>query len=268
MSEYKKIAVFADYHLRTLRRHDEYNEVNQKFLSELRTYSPDLIVFTGDLLHLKNQTSNEMFLFLNDFLKKLREIAPLRLLIGNHDFVQRNKDRNNPVRTILQLMNDNEIVLFDNSGIFVDKNINFCVWGLMDDNKKPNIKEFKENNPDNKGIYVGLFHGPVKNVKTDIGFTFTSAYDVDNFSECDVVFLGDIHKRQILTTSNGIKCYMIGSTICQDKGESIFNHGFMKFNLDTMEEEFVDIHNDNTIFNIHIENFSDIFEGNFKIKNA
>lgn len=254
-----KIVVFSDLHIRLLKRHDEYRKVLTEMFNEFRKIKPDRILFLGDLLHSKNQTSSELFEITSWVLTECANIADTVILLGNHDANLANLQRLSPLQTIVNIMQNDKIKLFKNSGVYIDENLAYCVWGLFSNNEKPNIEEFKSKNPNLK--YIGMFHGPVKGLKTDLNFIFENGYDIDNFNECDFVLLGDIHKRQILETTNGVKCFEIGSTIIQDYGEKINGHGFLVYDITKDEYEFIDLHNDNTLLEFKIMDIKDIETG-------
>ena len=60
---------------------------------------------------------------------------------------------------------------------------------------------------------------------------------------CDVVFAGDIHKKQTFKIPGGKKAYMVGSTIIQNFGESIKNHGYGVYNTKTEKYRFFTLDN-------------------------
>ena len=93
---------------------------------------------------------------------------------------------------------------------------------------------------------------------TDIGFRFEEGYDAENFKGCDVVLAGDIHKRQIFDIPDGGKAYMVGSTICQNYGESIKNHGYGIFNLEDFSYTFRDLDNPQPFLSFKITDILDI----------
>ena len=54
---------------------------------------PDLIVFTGDLVHSKNQMTPELIEFVAWILTECSQIAKTIVIIGNHDFLESNSSR-------------------------------------------------------------------------------------------------------------------------------------------------------------------------------
>ncbi len=76
----------------------------------------------------------------------------------------------------------------------------------------------KPSNPDK--INIGLYHGAIRNSRTDIGFIMEHGeHDISIFEDCDYAFLGDIHKTQVLDHAGRIA--YAGSTIQQNFGETL-----------------------------------------------
>ena len=117
------------------------------------------------------------------------------------------------------------------------------------------------------GIKVGLFHGPISGLKTDLGFEFgEEAYDVEKFDGLDVVLCGDIHKRAEFKFKTG-KGYMIGSTIQNNIGESIGRHGYGVYNVETNDYTYTDLFNPKPFLKFSMKSFEDIEKGTEKIQN-
>lgn len=90
----------------------------------------------------------------------------------------------------------------------------------------------KPSNP-NK-INIGLYHGAVRNSRTDIGFVMEHGeHDISIFQECDFAFLGDIHKTQTLDHAGRIA--YAGSTIQQNFGETL-DKGLFIWDIKSKEE--------------------------------
>ena len=61
-----KIIHFSDLHIRLFKDHDLYREIMTNALEEWKTHKPDRVVFTGDLVHSKNQMTPELILSLDE----------------------------------------------------------------------------------------------------------------------------------------------------------------------------------------------------------
>src|SRR5271169_4802456 len=79
-----KIAHLADIHIKD-RRRDEYAAVFAKLYASLRVEAPDIIAVVGDVFDSKINASANNFADVSAFLSNLADIAPVILVIGNHD---------------------------------------------------------------------------------------------------------------------------------------------------------------------------------------
>jgi DNA repair exonuclease SbcCD nuclease subunit len=161
----------------------------------------------------------ELINFIVWVLEECSKISKTILIIGNHDFLENNMERIDALSPVIDSLNNENIKYYMESGVYVDENIDWVVYSLRNHNVRPEID--KSNN-----VKIGLFHGPIQGLTTDIGYKFDDGYDTDRFGGCDLVLCGDIHKRQIFDIPNGKKAYMIGSTIQQNFGESVRRHGY------------------------------------------
>ena len=265
----KKIIHVADIHIRNIQRHSEYNEQINKFIEQCEEISTEYefnevrIVIVGDLFHQKIQTSNEQTTLLSDFLKKLNKIAPVVIIAGNHDFMESNMDRLDSITPIIKLLELENVNYLDmscdyKSKCFVDDNIVWCLYSLFDNYKIPEIKTERIDNPDKK--FIGLFHGAVAGSKTDIGFEFEHGMSLDIFDGLDACLCGDIHKRQELNHGD-IKIVMPGSLIQQNKGETISGHGYLLWDVDSLDYEPYDLESDYGFYNFKINSITDIENG-------
>jgi DNA repair exonuclease SbcCD nuclease subunit len=166
---------------------------------EWKSLKPDRIVFTGDLVHSKNQMTPELVEFIAWVLTECSSISKTILIIGNHDFLENNNERLDALTPVINSLNNDNIVYFKDRGVFSDENINWCVYSLMDHNIPPDI-------PQNGKVNIGLFHGAINGLKTDLGYSFgEDSYDINKFNGNEIVLCGDIHKRQILYTDSIIE---------------------------------------------------------------
>ena len=151
----------------------------------------------------------------------------------------------------MENLNNENITYYKDKGCYSDENIMWCVYSLTEENERPNI-------PETEKIKIGLFHGAIIGLTTDIGFEFEDGYDVERFDGCDVVLAGDIHKRQIFDIPNNNKAYMVGSTISQNYGESVKNHGYGILNVDDFSYTFKDLENKQPFLSFKITDITDI----------
>lgn len=259
----KKIIHIADLHIRTFQMHDLYKEQFNKLLksihNELYTDGSELlpyevrIVIAGDIAHQKINISNEQLILTSQFIKDLTNLGRVVIIPGNHDFLENNVQRLDSVTPIVELLNmDDEIKYYKDSGVYQDSNINWVVYSLYQHNQRP---EFTKE--DGK-LHVGLFHGPIQGLSTDLGFEFEDAYDKLNFVDLDLLLCGDIHKRQMFTLPNGGKAVMIGSLIQQNFGETVKHHGYGIYDVEEDSYGFIDLPNEQPFLHFSISDIKDI----------
>jgi len=256
-----KLIHFSDLHIKLYKNHDQYKNILTKCFKEWGELKPDRIVFTGDLVHSKNQMTPELINMVIWTLSKCSEICKTIVLIGNHDFLENNLDRVDALSPIIWAMGNPNISYFKDPGVVEDENVNWIVYSLMDHNKKPKFEPSKDK------INIGLFHGPIQGLVTDMGFAFDDGYSTNEFNGCDLVLAGDIHKRQVINIPQGKKAYMVGSLIQQNFGENIRKHGYGIYDIEKDKYVFNDIHNSSPYINFKINDITDIENEKEKITN-
>lgn len=256
----KRLIHFSDLHVRLFKDHELYREILERAFSEWRTLQPDRIVFTGDLVHSKNQMTPELVEFVAWLLTECSRIAKTVLIIGNHDFLENNSTRLDALTPIIDSLKNENIVYYKDRGVYEDENVMWVVYSLTTHNIPPEI-------PETNLKKVGLFHGPIVGLTTSVGFKFEDGFDASKFNGCDLVLCGDIHKRQIFDIPDNKKAYMIGSTIQQNYGESLSNHGYGVYQIETDEYTFVDLPNPKPFLSFRLFSFDDLKTGSEKLIN-
>jgi DNA repair exonuclease SbcCD nuclease subunit len=267
----KKIIHLADIHIRTFRQHDEYKEVFKTLITQITDLVKDYkreevrIVLAGDLVHQKIIISNEQLILGTWFLKNLENIAPVILIAGNHDLLENNKDRMDSISPMVQFLPDANINFFKESKCYLDDNIVWCVYSIFEGNDEPDIAGAKLEFGRDK-TYIGLFHAPLINAKTDIGYQIDHGAELDIFEGCDMVMLGDIHKRQSFNHKGIIIAYP-SSLIQQNFGENVSKHGFLLWDVESKTFEEHDVENKYPFYQFKIKSIEDIENGLERITN-
>lgn len=247
-----KIIHYSDLHLKLYKHHTKDRTVMEQALKQWEELKPDRIVFTGDLVHSKNQMTPELIKLMSWWMTETAKICKCVYLIGNHDFLENNMDRLDAITPIVESLDNQNIIYYKDRGTFDDDNVTWCIYSLTSYNVRPNI------NLNNNQHNIGIFHGPIEGSTTDIGFKFDDGFSLDRFEGLDVVLAGDIHKRQEYNIGNGNKAYMIGSTICQNFGESVGKHGYGLYTVDNRKYEYFDLDNLQPYLNFKISDIEDI----------
>jgi DNA repair exonuclease SbcCD nuclease subunit len=260
----KKIIHIADIHIRTIQLHDVYKNQFYTFLDELKHYfekwstqgiTPNnvRIVLAGDIAHQKINISNEQLMLTSWFLKELTKFGNVIIIPGNHDFLENNTQRLDSITPVVELLAEPNIIYFKDSGVYKDANVNWVVFSLYQHNQRPEFIQSIDGE-----INVGLFHGPIQGMSTDLGFQFEDGYDRLNFVDLDLLLCGDIHKRQTFTLPSGGKAIMVGSMIQQNFGETVKHHGYGVYDVDSDTYEFHDLLNEQPFLHFTINDIKDI----------
>jgi DNA repair exonuclease SbcCD ATPase subunit/predicted phosphodiesterase len=235
-----KIAHISDIHFRSLKRHDEYKNVFKEMFLILEKEKVDLIFIGGDIVHSKTQgITPEIIDLLAWWLTSLANVAPTHVILGNHDGLILNKDRQDAITPIVKALNNPNIYLYKDSGTYYSgfENINWCVFSCFDEDNWSNVKPIKGD------INIACFHGAVYKSKTDTNWEIEGEVNVSMFDNYDFGFLGDIHMVQYLDEENRIA--YPGSTIQQNYGEDI-KKGFLLWEINNKNDfssKFISINN-------------------------
>jgi DNA repair exonuclease SbcCD nuclease subunit len=231
----KKIAHLADIHIRRATdRHFEYEQVFQRLYEMLRADAPDRIVIVGDLYNDYIEFQGEAMTLAGRFLNNLSEIAQVRITRGNHDIRKKNLNRQDFIKTIIELLNNDKVVYYDESGVYEDENVSWCVWHHPD-KTGPNTDKAK-------GLKIDLFHDPIYSSVSVNGYRMDKEHylKLDAFSG-DLGLFGDIHKRQYFSSFK--KAYP-GSLIQQNYEEPLKDHGYLLWDTSDLSVVERDVPND------------------------
>ena len=265
----KKIVHIADLHIRTYQMHDLYKIQFEKLILELKEklvgyiQNEIRITIVGDIAHQKINISNEQLLLTSWFIQELTQIGVVVIIPGNHDFLENNTQRVDSITPIVELLNSDYIEYYKDGGVYEDQNIKWIVYSLYQHNERPNFRK-----QDDDKTYVGLFHGPIQGLSTDLGYEFEDAYDTLNFVDLDILFCGDIHKRQQFKLKSGGKGIMIGSLIQQNFGETVKHHGYGIYDVQSDTYDFFDLTNDQPFLHFSISDIKDIENEKEELLNA
>jgi DNA repair exonuclease SbcCD nuclease subunit len=259
----KKLIHIADVHIRTYQMHDLYKQQFDRLITELNNkvyewseegvnWDEIRIVIAGDIAHQKINISNEQLMLTSWFIKELTEFGKVVIIPGNHDFLENNTQRMDSITPVVQLLNNPHISYYKDSGVYQDENINWVVYSLYQHNERPQFTK------EEGKLHVGLFHGVIQGMSTDIGFKFEDGYDRLNFIDLDLLLCGDIHKRQQFKLPSGGKAIMVGSLIQQNFGETVKHHGYGIYDVNTDEYTFHDLPNEQPFLHFSINDIKDI----------
>ena len=257
IKEFSGILHIADIHIRLTKRHDEYSSVFSK-LYDVAKRMPinSCIAVLGDVFHSKSDLSPECVKLAGDFLKNLADIRPTVVISGNHDATLSNKNRLDSLSPIVDALNHPNLFYLKNTGLYILGDILFNHMSVFDESsdyiKAEDIPKIYLNETRH---LIGLFHGPVNEAMTDVGYTVSNrSITTSLFNGHDITLLGDIHKYQVLTTNCSKKSSIVycGSIIQQNHGEDLNGHGCVVWNLKQRTFKQLNLPNDYGFFTIDI----------------
>ena len=251
MNKLKTIYHIADIHLRNIKRHKEFREVFYSMFDEIKKRGTDdaIIYLAGDIAHAKLEMSPELVQEISWLLTECSNVCTTIMIAGNHDCNMNNSDRLDVLTPIVDALKLPNLHYLKDTQVYGIGGVDFGVFSIFDN---------KDNWPKANTIFgnkkIALFHGPVDNSTTDIGYVISSRhFTTDIFDGYDLALLGDIHKRQEMVSSSGCKVVYAGSLIQQNFGETLDKHGFLAWDLDTMTYEEIDIKNDYGYYTLDVD---------------
>ena len=151
-----KIIHIADVHWRGLSRHKEYRNSFERMFIMWRKIKPDVIYVGGDIVHSKTQNiSPELIENLAWWFNEMAKIAPVHVILGNHDGLILNVNRQDAITPIISAIDNDNIFLYKDSGVYSTGHDGFdwCVYSCFDENGWEDIKLNKDN------VSIALYHG-------------------------------------------------------------------------------------------------------------
>jgi DNA repair exonuclease SbcCD ATPase subunit/DNA repair exonuclease SbcCD nuclease subunit len=253
-----RIIHLADIHVRLFKRHEEYRKCFETLYHDIKAIDvneEDVIVIAGDIVHSKTELSPEMVSLVSSFLTNLASLTRVIVIAGNHDCNLSNSSRLDALTPIIHNLNNKNIFYWKESGRHPLANIDFYVCSVFGDQANwPKI------NPHSNSIkQIALFHGPIHNAVTDVGYTVTNRHVmIETFDGFDAVLLGDIHRYQVLQERDVDKQKPVivypGSLIQQNHGEAPKGHGWVEWDVATLTHKFHELHNESGYYTLRVEN--------------
>ena len=146
--ELKKVIQISDIHIRLFKRHREYREVFSTLYKQLflkgAMFENSVILVSGDILHAKTDLSPEMVSLASEFLRKLADIAPTLVIVGNHDLNLANSFRLDSLSPIIENISHPDLYYLKDSGIYTVADTDFALYSIIGDRKDwPKVKQCK-----------------------------------------------------------------------------------------------------------------------------
>ena len=140
-----KILHVSDIHIRKLKYHTEYREVFAQLYEKAAAEKPDIILNTGDTFHTKTDLSSEAVQMMSELFSNLADIAPLHMILGNHDMNLRSLGRLDAISPVVDNLKHPNIHFHKYSDVIsLTDDIDMHILSIVDpDNwtKTPNKKK-------------------------------------------------------------------------------------------------------------------------------
>ena len=265
MNRLKTIYHIADVHIRNVKRHKEYRQVFEKMFVEIRKRGTEdaIIYLAGDIAHAKLEMSPELLKEISWLFTECSKLCETILITGNHDCNMNNSDRLDVLTPIVDALKLPNLTYLKDTQVYGIGDVDFAVFSIFDN---------KDNWPKANTLFgnkkIALFHGPVDNSQTDIGYVVSSRhFTTDIFDGFDLALLGDIHKRQEMISPKGCKVVYAGSLLQQNFGEKITKHGYGVYDLESDQYDFIDLPNPKPFLSFYINSIDNLVEGTEKLVN-
>jgi DNA repair exonuclease SbcCD ATPase subunit/DNA repair exonuclease SbcCD nuclease subunit len=228
-----RIAHTADVHIRALSRHDEYRQVFKAFIEDCRSQKVDHIFIGGDIFHTKvTGISPEYIELLTWWLDEMSKVAPVHMVLGNHDGNLSNLSRQDAVTPIVEAMKNPRVFLYKKSGTYnFAPGYNWCVFSCFDE------EGWKDVTPVPGDINIATFHGPVQGSLTETGWNIDDEIvNAEFFKEYEFCMLGDIHKKQFLGYRDGKPWIGYPGTPIQQNYAEELDHSYFLWEIENSSE--------------------------------
>lgn len=227
-----RIAHTADIHIRALSRHDEYREAFQNFINDCRDQKVTHIFVGGDIFHTKTTgISPEYIDLLSWWLTEMVKVAPVHMILGNHDGNLVNMTRQDAVSPIVDALANPGIRLYKKSGVYqFAPGYNFCVYSLFDEENWESVK------PVQGEFNIACYHGSVLGSRTESDWAVEDGVGISFFKDYDITLLGDIHKRQFLSYRDYRPVMAYPGTLIQQNYAEELDHGYLIWDIQNQSE--------------------------------
>ncbi len=233
----KKIFLIGDTHIglgypnTTDKWHKVHIEYFRDFLIPLlkrEVKEGDIIVHLGDLFDNRNIIPINLLNYGMDIVEEISKIAPLHIIIGNHDLYSKSASEINSIRPFKYIPN---VKIYDSPKILKFNNLNILMMPYIE-RRLDQIKIIDEN----KNCDYLFCHSDLNGCKMHLNSAAhrnNDKIDIENFKSFKKVRSGHIH----LVQSNS--CFtFVGSIFQMDRNDTGDQKGIFVINTEDDSEEF------------------------------
>lgn len=215
---------------------DKWFKVHQEYFSKFlipllkeRIEPGDIIIHLGDLFDNRNVIPINLLNYGMDVVEEISKIAPLHIIVGNHDCWSKSSDEINTIRPFKWIPNVN---IYDKTSKIEFNGLKLCLMPYIE----KRIEQIKLIN-DNKDCDYLFCHSDLNGCRmhlTSVGHRNSDKIDVEDFKSFKRVFSGHIHIRQVNTNFE-----FIGSNFQMDRNDYGDQKGITVLDTNTGETEFI-----------------------------
>ncbi len=188
----------------------------------------DIIIHLGDLFDNRNIIPINLLNYGMDIVEEISKIAPLHIIIGNHDLYSKSASEINSVRPFKYIPN---VKIYDSAKVLNYNNLNILMMPYIE--KRIDQIEIIENN---KGCDYLFCHSDLNGCRMHLNSAAhrnNDKIDINNFKSFRKVRSGHIH---LVQTSNNFT--FVGSIFQMDRNDKGDQKGIFVINTDDDTEEF------------------------------
>lgn len=214
---------------------DKWFKIHKEYFSEFlipllkKEITPgDIIVHLGDLFENRNIIPIHLLNYGMDIVEELSKIAPLHILVGNHDLWSKSTSEINSIRPFSYIPN---VIVYNRTSILEYNNLKILMMPYVDD-KSEQIKIIQEN----KNCDFLFCHSDLNGCKmhlTSVAHKNLNKIDIEDFKPFKKVRSGHIH----ITQTNG-QFTFVGSIFQMDRNDMGDQKGIFVIDTNNNTEKF------------------------------
>lgn len=214
---------------------DKWYKIHKQYFEEFlipllkeKTKPGDIIVHLGDLFDNRNVIPINLLNYGMDVVEEISKIAPLHIIIGNHDLWSKSASEINTIRPFRYIPN---VSIYDKTTQIEYNGKKICLMPYIDQ-RLEQIKQIKENRNCN---YL-FCHSDLNGCKmhlTSVAHKNSDKIDIEDFQSFSKVYSGHIHLVQ-----RNKNFTFVGSNFQMDRNDYGDQKGIFVLNTEDDSEEF------------------------------
>lgn len=233
-----KIYMIGDTHISLgyPNKTDKWFKVHQEYFSKFlipllkeRVKPGDIIIHLGDLFDNRNVIPINLLNYGMDVVEEISKIAPLHIIVGNHDCWSKSSDEINTIRPFKWIPN---VHIYDKTSKIEFNGLKLCLMPYIE--KRLEQINLINSNKDCDYLFCHSDLNGCRMHLTSVGHRNSDKIDVEDFKSFKRVYSGHIHIRQINTNFE-----FIGSNFQMDRNDYGDQKGITVLDTNTGESEFI-----------------------------